>query len=112
MFVSILKYKFEENKIINIGRVLLLILKIIYDRDKEIENFIVIIYYKLLINFKNLNNEEFEGFYYENEFEKFEKKEDLNKLFLLLEGGNVKIIDKQIEFKKEYLLYLFNLLNF
>ena len=49
---------------INIGRVLLPTLKIIYDRDKEIENFKASTYYKLLVTFKTINNEEFEGTYY------------------------------------------------
>ena len=109
--VSTLKYKFEENKTINIGRVLLPTLKIIYDRDKEIENFTATTYYKLISNFKNSNNEEFEGLYYENESEKFEKKEDLSKLLPLLEGSTARIIDKQTESKKEYPPYLFNLSN-
>ena len=109
--VSTLKYKFEENKTINIGRVLLPTLKIIYDRDKEIENFKATTYYKLISNFKSSNNEEFEGLYYENETEKFDKKEDLSKLIPLLEAGTAKIIDKQTESKKEYPPYLFNLSN-
>lgn len=109
--VSTLKYKFEENKTINIGRVLLPTLKIIYDRDKEIENFTATTYYKLTSNFKASNSDEFEGIYYENESEKFDKKEDLSKLLPLLEGGTAKIIDKQTELKKEYPPYLFNLSN-
>lgn len=109
--VSTLKYKFEENKTINIGRVLLPTLKIIYDRDKEIENFTATTYYKLISNFKNSSNEEFEGLYYENESEKFDKKEDLDKLVPLLKGGSAKIVDKQTELKKEYPSYLFNLSN-
>lgn len=109
--VSTLKYKFEENKTINIGRVLLPTLKIIYDRDKEIENFTATTYYKLISNFKNSSNEEFEGLYYENDSEKFEKKEDLDKFIPLLEGATAKIIDKQTELKKEYPPYLFNLSN-
>jgi len=109
--VSTLKYKFEENKTINIGRVLLPTLKIIYDRDKEIENFTATTYYKLISNFKTSRNEEFEGLYYENDSEKFEKKEDLDKYIPLLEGSTAKIIDKQTELKKEYSPYLFNLSN-
>ena len=109
--VSTLKYKFEENKTINIGRVLLPTLKIIYDRDKEIENFTATTYYKLVSNFKTLGNEEFEGLYYENDSEKFDKKEDLDKYIPLLEGATAKIIDKQTELKKEYPPYLFNLSN-
>ncbi|WP_459480440.1 type IA DNA topoisomerase [Clostridium saccharoperbutylacetonicum] len=109
--VSTLKYKFEENKTINIGRVLLPTLKIIYDRDKEIENFTATTYYKLVSNFKNSGNEEFEGLYYENESEKFEQKEDLDKLLPLLKGATARIVDKQTELKKEYPPYLFNLSN-
>jgi DNA topoisomerase-3 len=109
--VSTLKYKFEENKTINIGRVLLPTLKIIYDRDKEIENFTATTYYKLISNFKNSQNQEFEGLYYENETEKFDVKEDLDKLLPLLEGSIATIIDKQTELKKEYPPYLFNLSN-
>ncbi|HCW53722.1 MAG TPA: DNA topoisomerase III [Clostridium sp.] len=109
--VSTLKYKFEENKTINIGRVLLPTLKIIYDRDKEIENFTATTYYKLISNFKNIRNEEFEGLYYENESEKFDKKEDLSRLLPLLEGSTARVIDKQTELKKEYPPYLFNLSN-
>jgi len=109
--VSTLRYKFEENKTINIGRVLLPTLKIIYDRDKEIENFEATTYYKLISNFKTSINEEFEGLYYENDSEKFEKKEELDKYIPFLEGATAKIIDKQTELKKEYPPYLFNLSN-
>ncbi len=81
--VSTLKYKFEENKTINIGRVLLPTLKIIYDRDKEIENFEATTYYKLTSTFKNSSNEEFDGLYYEKESEKFEDKGVLDNLVKL-----------------------------
>ncbi|AOR24105.1 type IA DNA topoisomerase [Clostridium taeniosporum] len=109
--VSTLKYKFEENKTINIGRVLLPTLKIIYDRDKEIENFKATTYYKLTSTFKNSNNEEFNGLYYEKETEKFEDKGVLDNIAKLLDGTNATIIDKQTEKKKDYPPYLFNLSN-
>ncbi|NFI56339.1 type IA DNA topoisomerase [Clostridium botulinum] len=109
--VSTLKYKFEENKTINIGRVLLPTLKIIYDRDKEIENFEATTYYKLTSTFKNSSNEEFDGLYYEKESEKFEDKSVLDNLVKLLDGTNATIIDKQTEKKKDYPPYLFNLSN-
>ena len=38
--VATLKYQKGSGKALNIGRVLLPTLKIIYDRDKEIENFV------------------------------------------------------------------------
>lgn len=109
--VTTLKYNFEKNKTLNIGRVLLPTLKIIYDRDKEIENFESSTYYKLTTTFKNIRNEEFDGLYYLEGSEKFGKKEDLNQLLPLLNGSSAKIIDKQTEKKKEYPPYLFNLSN-
>ena len=71
--VATLRYGASEKKTINIGRVLLPTLKIIYDRDKEIENFKETSYFKLLINLKSKDNIEFESLYYENGSEKFEK---------------------------------------
>lgn len=109
--VSTLKYNFEKNKTINIGRVLLPTLKIIYDRDKEIENFKATTYYKITTTFKTPKNEEFEGLYYFNESEKFDDKKVLDELVPKLKGSTAKVVDKQTEKKKDYPPYLFNLSN-
>ncbi len=78
--VATLRYKFEDVKMLNIGRVLLPTLKIIYDRDKEIENFVATTYYKLSVTFKTKGDEEYEGLYYENDSEKFEEKSYLSNI--------------------------------
>lgn len=109
--VATLRYGASEKKTINIGRVLLPTLKIIYDRDKEIENFKESSYYKLLINLKSKDNIEFEGLYYENASEKFEKKEYLDNLSKLLKEKQAVVVDKEIEKKREYPQSLFNLSN-
>lgn len=109
--VATLRYKPNDKKILNIGRVLLPTLKIIYDRDKEIENFKATTYYKLLATFKTSDNKEFEGTYYENNNEKFEDKSVLDALNALLKEKLGKIIEKQVEKKKEYPPFLFNLSN-
>lgn len=102
----------KERKMINIGRVLLPTLKIIYDRDKEIENFEASTYYKLLATFKTKNNEEFEGTYYnENNNEKFEDKKVVEELKKHLKDKQGEIIEKQVENKREYAPLLFNLSN-
>ena len=102
----------KERKMINIGRVLLPTLKIIYDRDKEIENFKASTYYKLLAIFKTKNNEEFEGTYYnENNNEKFEDKKVVEELKKHLKDKQGEIIEKQVEKKREYAPLLFNLSN-
>lgn len=109
--VATLRYKFgdDDKKIINIGRVLLPTLKIIYDRDKEIENFKESVYYKLVANCKTKKNEEFESLYYENDSEKFLDNTYLNNLSKELKGTSLKIVDKQSEKKRENPPYLFNL---
>lgn len=109
--VATLRYKFEDVKMLNIGRVLLPTLKIIYDRDKEIENFVATTYYKLSATFKTKKNEEYEGIYYENDSEKFEEKSYLNNIGKLLQDKTAEIVDKQTEKKREYPPYLFNLSN-
>lgn len=108
--VATLRYGFEDNKIINIGRVLLPTLKIIYDRDKEIENFKETSYFKLTQRFKNKENIEFETLYYEKS-EKFEKKEYLEELRKSIIGKQGKVISKDVEKKREYPAPLFNLSN-
>lgn len=109
--VATLRYNPNDKKILNIGRVLLPTLKIIYDRDKEIENFESSTYYKLIATFKTKNNEEFEGTYYENDNEKFDDKEIPENIAKLLKDKNAEIIEKQVEKKKDYAPLLFNLSN-
>ncbi len=109
--VATLRYNPNDKKILNIGRVLMPTLKIIYDRDKEIENFKSSTYYKLLVTFKTKNNDEFEGTYYENENEKFDDKETLENIIKILHEKNAQIIEKKVEKKKDYAPLLFNLSN-
>ncbi|HAT4300228.1 TPA: type IA DNA topoisomerase [Clostridium perfringens] len=109
--VTTIKYKLNDGQILNIGRVLLPTLKIIYDRDKEIENFKSSAYYKLNGTFKTSKNEEFEGIYYENNSEKFEDKKVLDEIKEKIKDKNAEIIEKQTERKKEYPPFLFNLSN-
>ncbi len=110
--VATLRYNPNDKKILNIGRVLLPTLKIIYDRDKEIENFKATTYYKLLTSFKTKSNEEFEATYYNEENnEKFEDKKVLDELKKSLSEAQGEIIEKQIEKKREYAPLLFNLSN-
>lgn len=108
--VTTIKYKLNDGQILNIGRVLLPTLKIIYDRDKEIENFKSSAYYKLNGTFKTSKNEEFEGTYYENNSEKFEDKKVLDEIKEKIKDKNAEIIEKQTERKKNihhfYLIFL------
>ncbi|MGI8383675.1 type IA DNA topoisomerase [Robertmurraya sp. P23] len=109
--VATLKYQKGKGKALNIGRVLLPTLKIIYDRDRAIENFKPEEYFKLAATFKTQDGEEYEGTYVENEEDKFSNKEDLDKIQQALKDQSATIADKQVERKREYPPYLFNLSN-
>ena len=109
--VATLKYQKGSGKALNIGRVLLPTLKIIYDRDKEIENFKPEDYFKLAATFKTNEGKEYEGTYVENEVEKFKNREMLASVQQALANQTGLIQDKKVERKKEYPPYLFNLSN-
>jgi len=113
--VATLKYQRGKGNPLNIGRVLLPTLKIIYDRDKEIANFVPDNYFKLNATFKTSDNIEYEGAYIEKEQEKeqekFKEREKLDEISKKMKGCTGVIVDKQTEKKKEYPPYLFNLSN-
>ncbi|WP_163071009.1 type IA DNA topoisomerase [Priestia flexa] len=109
--VATLKYQKGKGKALNIGRVLLPTLKIIYDRDKEIEKFVPENYYKLQATFKTKDEQEYEGTYIEGKEEKFKSKETLEEIQQKLIDKSGIVSDKQVQKKKEYPPFLFNLSN-
>ena len=109
--VATLKYQKGKGKALNIGRVLLPTLKIIYDRDKEIEDFVPEHYFKLQATFKTKDEHEYEGTYVEGKEEKFKNKEILEAIQQEIINKSAIIDDKQVQKKKEYPPYLFNLSN-
>lgn len=109
--VATLKYQKGSGKALNIGRVLLPTLKIIYDRDKEIENFVPENYYKLTATFQTDDQKDFQGTYMEGKTEKFKEIQGLESIKEQLSGKQATIIDKQVEKKKEFAPFLFNLSN-
>lgn len=109
--VATLKYQKGSGKALNIGRVLLPTLKIIYDRDIAIENFKPEEYFKLAATFQTQNGQDYEGTYYENDEDKFPSKATLEIVEQALENQKATIVEKQVERKREYPPYLFNLSN-
>ncbi|MUK90284.1 type IA DNA topoisomerase [Ornithinibacillus sp. L9] len=109
--VATLKYQKGKGKALNIGRVLLPTLKIIYDRDKEIENFNPEDYFKLIATFQTEAGKEYQGTYVEGKEEKFKKKELLEEVLQHIEQKQATVIEKKVEKKKEFPPYLFNLSN-
>ncbi|WP_099157841.1 type IA DNA topoisomerase [Virgibacillus ndiopensis] len=109
--VATLKYQKGKGKALNIGRVLLPTLKIIYDRDKEIENFVPEDYFKLTATFQTKDLKEYQGTYIEKNQEKFKKKDILEDILVAIQNKTAIITDKQVEKKKEFAPFLFNLSN-
>lgn len=107
--MATLKYQEGKGQVLNIGRVLLPTLKIIYDRDTEIEKFVPEDYYKLSVVFTTNNGSDYEGIYHLNEENKFKDKELLLGLNSSLLGNQGFIKEKNVEKKKEYPPLLFNL---
>lgn len=109
--VATLKYQQGKSKALNIGRVLLPTLKIIYDRDQEIKNFKPEDYFKLTATFQTADKQEYEGIYTEKKEDKFKKKELLEPIHEAIQNKQAVITDKQVEKKKEFAPFLFNLSN-
>lgn len=107
--VATLKYQKGKGKALNIGRVLLPTLKIIYDRDKEIESFVAEDYFRLHATFHTKDGKEYTGTYKMGKQEKFKERSALDEFQRVLEGKEGSVIDKQVEKKKEFPPFLFNL---
>ena len=109
---SVATLKYQKGKgVLNVGRVIFPTLKIIYDRDKEIENFVPDNYYKLGATFKTIRGDEFAATYVEEKEDKFKDKAALEQIHQALQQAHGIVADKQVERKKEYPPYLFNLSN-
>ncbi len=108
--VATLKSRHGKNsRLLNVGRVLMPTLKIIYDRDKEISEFKSTKYYRLIGTFKPGTKRQFEGIYYIEKNEKFDSPDSLKELADQILGLPARIVSKKVNQKKEYPPYLFNL---
>ncbi len=131
--VATVKYN-KYKQLLNVGRVLMPTLKIIYDRDIEIEKFTSSTYYKLSAEFATKDDRKYSGIYYElvkedtqliedldsdtneknvdeKQTEKFEKREFLEAIAKEIHKQPGTIVEKTVEKKIEYPPYLFNLTN-
>ena len=105
--VATLKYG-GKGQLLNVGRVLLPTLKMIYDRDIEIENFKQEPYYKLAARFEK-DDISYEGTYTEEKKDKFEDKAYLEQIKKDVTNKGAVITKKEVVQKTEYPQSLFNL---
>ncbi|AUM95405.1 TPA: type IA DNA topoisomerase [Clostridium botulinum] len=108
--IATMKYTRGKGNLLNIGRVLMPTLKIIYDREMEIKNFKVEEFYELEATFKNEKGE-YKGKFFYGKKEKFPNKKIMEKLKAEIKDRNGLVTEKTVEIKKENPPSLFNLSN-
>ncbi|MGL5312896.1 MAG: type IA DNA topoisomerase [Peptostreptococcaceae bacterium] len=107
-FTSIATLKYGNGKLLNIGRVILPTVKLIYDRDMEITNFIPKTYYEIEGTFK-CENGEYKGKFTKGKESKFDTIEEVNEAISSMNYDTGQIIDKKVSTSKEYAPKLFSL---
>ena len=107
-FTSVATLKYGNGKLLNIGRVILPTVKLIYDREMEIANFIPKTYYEIEGNFK-CNNGKYKGKLTKGKESKFDTIEEVNEVINSINSNTGKIIDKKVSMTKEYAPKLFSL---
>lgn len=108
--VATMKYTRGRGNLLNIGRVLMPTLKMIYDREMEIKNFKVEQFFELFATFENEAGS-YKGKFFHGKNDKFPKKESIERLKEEIEGKNGVIVEKKVEIKSENPPSLFNLSN-
>lgn len=108
--VATMKYTRGKGNLLNIGRVLMPTLKMIYDKEMEIKNFKVEEFYQLNATFENEKGK-YKGKFFHGKKEKFTNKESVKRLRDEIKGKDGKIIEKEVEIQKINPPSLFNLSN-
>ena len=107
-FTSVATLKYGNGKLLNIGRVILPTVKLVYDRDMEISNFVPKNYFEIEGSFKSYNGE-YKGKFIKGKESKFDTIDDANKIINSITSNRGTIIDKKITTSKEYAPKLFSL---
>ena len=107
-FTSVATLKYGNGKLLNIGRVILPTVKLVYDRDMEILNFVPKTYYEIEGSFK-CDNGQYKGKYTKGKESKFDTIEEVNEVINSITSTTGKISDKKVSMSKEYAPKLFSL---
>jgi len=108
--IATMKYTRGKGNLLNIGRVLMPTLKMIYDREMQIKNFKVEEFFELIGSFKNEKGI-YKGKFFYGKKDKFSNKKDIQRLKGEIQGKDGLIIEKTVQIKKENSPSLFNLSN-
>lgn len=108
--MATMKYTRGKGNLLNIGRVLMPTLKMIYDKDMQIKNFKVEEFYELNATFENEKGK-YKGKFFHGKKEKFTNKESVKRLRDEIKDKDGVIIEKEVEIQKINPPSLFNLSN-
>ena len=107
-FTSMTTLKYGNGKLLNIGRVILPTVKLVYDRDMEIANFVPKTYYEIEGHF-NCSNGRYKGKYIKGKESKFDSIDDANKIINNITSSTGVVKEKKVTNSKEYAPKLFSL---
>lgn len=108
--IATMKYTRGRGNLLNIGRVLMPTLKMIYDREIQIKNFKTEEFFELIGTFKN-NAGNYKGKFFHENKDKFQNKKSIERLRDEIKGKDGTVIEKTVQIKKESSPSLFNLSN-
>lgn len=107
-FTSLATLKYSDGKLLNVGRVILPTVKLVYDRNIEIKNFKKETYYQLKCIF-NTKDGQYEGYFVDDGIDRFKERKKLENILDVIRNKHGIIIGRKTKEVKESPPLLFNL---